>query len=114
MCIRDSRNACRLFWKLALAATAVQLAFAFFFASQLVLKQQIVLSPQNDEATLTSQEFVLKNRARALLVRHATDVTNNWLSLSTTLVEKNTGESYSGEQEVSHYKGCLLYTSRCV
>ena len=38
-------------------------------------------------------------------MRHATDVTNNWLSLSTTLVEKNTGESYQGEQEVSHYKG---------
>jgi hypothetical protein len=103
--VETHRNTCRLFWKLALAATAVQLAFAFLFASQLVLKQQIVLSPQNDEATLTSQEFVLKSRARALLVRHATDVTNNWLSLSTTLVEKNTGESYSGEQEVSHYKG---------
>jgi len=99
------RTTCSLFWKLALAATAVQLAFAFLFASQLVLKQQLVLSPQNEEATLTSQEFVLKSRARALLVRHATDVTNNWLSLSTTLVEKNTGESYQGEQEVSHYKG---------
>jgi hypothetical protein len=73
--------------------------FRLFFASQLVLKQQLVLSPQNEEATLTSQEFVLKSRARALLVRHSTDVTNNWLSLSTTLVEKNTGESYQGEQE---------------
>jgi hypothetical protein len=63
-----------------------------------VLKQPIVLSPQNDEATLTSQEFVLKSRARALLVRHSTDVTNNWLSVNTTLVEKNTGEAYQGRR----------------
>lgn len=99
------RRTCRLFWQLALAATVVQLAFAFLFASQVVLRQQIVLSPQNDEATLTSQEFVLERRARALLVRHATDVNNNWLSLSTTLIEKNRGDAYHGEQEVSHYKG---------
>ncbi|WP_300455211.1 DUF4178 domain-containing protein [Accumulibacter sp.] len=99
------RRTCRLFWQFALAATIVQMAFAFIFASQLVLRQQMVLSPQNDEATLTSQEFVLERRARALLVRHATDVSNNWLSLDTTLIEKNRGDAYHGEQEVSHYEG---------
>jgi hypothetical protein len=40
-----------------------------------------------------------------LLVRHSTDVDNNWLSLSTTLIEKNTGEAHQGVQEISHYKG---------
>jgi ribosomal protein S27E len=99
------RRVCRLFWQLALAATVVQLAFAFLFASQLVLRQRLVLSPLNDEATLTSQEFVLNSRARALLVRHGTSLVNNWVSLSTTLVEKTTGESYLGVQEISHYKG---------
>ena len=99
------RRICRQFWQLALAATVVQLAFTLFFASQLVLKQRIVLSPQNDEATLTSQEFVLGSRARSLLVRHGTDVANNWLSVNTTLVEKNTGEAYLGMQEISHYQG---------
>ncbi|MCM8596120.1 DUF4178 domain-containing protein [Accumulibacter sp.] len=97
------RQTCRLFWQLALAATALQLAFAFFFASQVVLRQSIVLSPQNDE--VTSQEFVVSRRARALLVRHSTSVVNNWLSLNTTLVEKNTGEAHFGMQEISHYKG---------
>jgi hypothetical protein len=99
------RRTCRLFWKLALAATLVQVAFALFFASQLVLKQQLVLSPLNDEATVSSREFVLTRRARALLVKHQTDVTNNWLELSTALIEKNTGEAFVGEQEISHYRG---------
>ncbi|MBL8395002.1 MAG: DUF4178 domain-containing protein [Candidatus Accumulibacter sp.] len=99
------RATCRLFWQLALAATIVQLVFAFLFASQVVLRQRLVLTPQNDEATLISQDFVLRKRARALLVRHDTNLLNNWLSLNTTLVEKNTGEAYLGLQEISHYKG---------
>jgi ribosomal protein S27E len=63
------RRICRTFWILALAATVLQLAFAFIFASQVVLRQQLVLSSLNEEATLNTQEFVLKDRARALLVR---------------------------------------------
>ncbi len=103
--LESHRRVCRAFWQLALAATVVQFAFAFLFAAQLVLKQPLVLSPANEEATVNSREFVLGSRARALLVRHNTDVNNNWLSLTTTLVDKNTGESYQGEQEISYYHG---------
>ena len=99
------RGVCRLFWKLALLATVVQLLFVFFLASHLVLKQRLVLSPFAEDTTLTTQAFVLNSRARALLVRHSTDVENNWLGLTTTLVEKNTGEAFQGVQEISHYKG---------
>ena len=99
------RGVCRLFWKLALAATVVQLLFVFIFASHLVLRQRVVLSPFAEDAALTTQEFVLQSRARALLVRHGTDVENNWVGLTTTLVEKNTGEAFLGTQEISHYKG---------
>lgn len=99
------QRVCRLFWRLAAVATLTQLLFAFFFASQLVLKQSLVFAPDNEEASLTSQEFVLAGRARTLLVSHKTDLTNNWLSLSSALIEKNTGETYVGEQEISYYKG---------
>lgn len=99
------RGVCRLFWKLAALATVVQLLFVFLFASHLVLRQRMVLSPFAEDTTLTSQEFALKSRARALLVRHSTDVDNNWLALTTTLVEKSTGEAFRGVQEISHYKG---------
>jgi hypothetical protein len=64
-----------------------------------------VLSPQNEEATLTSQEFVLKSRARALLVRHSTDVDQQLAVGEHDLVEKNSGEAYQGMQEISHYRG---------
>ncbi|MDS4014583.1 MAG: DUF4178 domain-containing protein [Candidatus Accumulibacter sp.] len=99
------RRTCRLFWRMALAALLVQLAFAFLLASEIVLKEQLVLSPLSEEASVSSREFVLKRRARTLLVRHQTDLSNNWLELSTALIEKNTGEAFVGEQEISHYQG---------
>jgi hypothetical protein len=99
------KKMCGMFWKMALLATAVQLVFFFLLASQVVFKQRVVLSPIAEEATVTTQEFALKSRARSLLVRHSTDVDNNWLALTTTLVEKTTGEAYLGTQEISHYKG---------
>ncbi len=93
------------FWKLGVLATLVQLAFVFFFSSQVVLKQQLVLSPFNHEATVTSQEFVLHSRARSLRVKHGTDLENNWVSIVTTLIEKQSGEAYQGVQELAYYKG---------
>lgn len=96
---------CRLFWLLTAVATLTQLVFAFFLTSQVVLKQSLVFMPDNEEASLTSQDFVLTDRTRTLRVSHKTDLTNNWLSLSSALIEKNTGETYVGEQEISYYKG---------
>ena len=99
------RGVFSLFWKLALAATLAQLAFAFVFSSHVVLKQPVVLSPFNEEATLTTRDFVLQERARSLRVEHNTDVDNNWVGINTTLVEKASGEAYQGAQELSYYQG---------
>ena len=98
-------KAIKLFLMLALVATVVQLAFVFIFSSQTVLKQQVVLSTHNEDATLTPKEFVLQSRARSLRVSHDTDVENNWVDITSTLVEKATGEAYQGVQEVSYYHG---------
>ena len=95
----------QLFWPLVLVATCVQLVFVFFVSSQAVLKQSVVLSALNEEAALTTQEFVLPEQVRSLRVTHSTDVDNNWVGLNTTLVEKNTGEAYQGAQEISYYSG---------
>lgn len=99
------RGVCRLFWKLALLALVVQLAFVFTGAAGTVLKHRFVFSPTQDEVTVTSPEFVLKGKARTLRLSHATDLSNNWLSLATTLVDKNTGKTWLGMQEIAHYQG---------
>ncbi len=103
--IETHRKVIKLFLALALVATVVQLAFVFIFSSQTVLKQQVVLSTHNEDATLTTKEFVLQSRARSLRVSHDTDVENNWVDITSTLVEKTTGEAYQGMQEVGYYSG---------
>ena len=102
--IERHRSVWHLFWPLVLVATCVQLFFVFFLSSQVVLKQPVVLSADSDEA-LTTKEFVLPEPVRSLRVKHSTDVDNNWVGLSTTLVEKSTGEAYQGAQEISYYSG---------
>lgn len=99
------KGVCSLFWKLAVAATVVQLCFIFLGAANTLLNHRLVFSPTNGEATVTTPEFVLKSKARTLAVRHKTDIDNNWVSIGTLLVEKNTGASFLGMQEISHYRG---------
>jgi hypothetical protein len=98
------RGICKLFWKLALAAIVAQLLFVFVFSS-IVFKHRIVFAPTQDEVTATTPEFVLKSAVRKLEVRHQTDISNNWVSLTTTLIDKNTGRAWLGMQEIAHYSG---------
>jgi len=98
------RRVCGLFWKMALVAVVLQLAFVVFGATGSVLKHRFVFAP-GQEATATSPEFVLPGRVRTLRLNHATNVDNNWVSLSTTLVDKASGRSWTGFQEVAYYHG---------
>jgi hypothetical protein len=90
---------------MALLATVVQFCFAFLGTGNTLLKHRLAFSPANAEATVTTPEFVLKSMARTLAVRHNTDIDNNWLSLNSVLVDKNTGTSFIGMQEISHFHG---------
>jgi ribosomal protein S27E len=99
------RRICSMFWKWALFATVVQLAFIFLGAANVVLQHKLVFAPTQDEVTVTTPEFVLKSRARTLHVRHKTDIDNNWLSLTTTLIDKGTGQAWLGMQDIEHYSG---------
>ncbi len=100
-----AKKSLSVFLGLCGVATLVQLAFALFLSSQTVLKQPLVLSSFNEDATLTTRTFSMPNRARALRVRHRTDVNNSWVDVTTTLVEKNSGEAREGAVEVAYYSG---------
>ena len=100
-----SRKSLRLYGVFLLAATLIQLAFLLSSPSGSVLKENFVLSADNAESLLTSREFVLKEPARALRLRHQTDIDNNWVGLSSVLVEKQTGAAYRADQEIGYYYG---------
>ena len=94
------RGVCRLFWKMAGIALLLQLAFVFVLASTL-LKHKFVASPSAGESSALTPEFVLEERRVRSRCRHKTDIDNNWLSLSTTLVDKGTGKAWLGMQEIA-------------
>lgn len=93
----------RLFWLLFLLATMVQIGL-MLRPSATLLNQTLMYAPGNEEAT-TSEVFQLKERARTLSVAHETGLDNNWLSLTTTLVDKDSGQTWQGAQELSYYHG---------
>lgn len=99
------RGICRLFWKLAALAIVVQLIFVLLSTTGTVLKYRFVMKPAQVEGTVVTPEFELKSKVRSLRVSHQTDLNNNWVSLMTTLVEKNTGQAWQGAQEISYYRG---------
>jgi hypothetical protein len=93
----------RLFLLLFLLATAVQIGL-LLRPSATLLNQTLIYAPGNEEAA-TSEVFQLKERARTLSVEHQTGLDNNWLSLATTLVDKDSGQTWQGGQELSYYHG---------
>ena len=116
----------RLYWVMLLLATLMQIAFVLMFPASSVLRQQFTLSANTGsagiagivgvvgqgassaggtESLLKSQEFVLATPARALRVKHSTNIDNNWVGIANTLVEKNTGAVYQGMQEIGYYHG---------
>ena len=103
--VETHKKVFRLYWVMLLVATLLQLAFFFMLSSSTVLRQQFVMSEFNAEGALASREFVLGRHTQALRLKHTTDIENNWVGITSTLVEKNTGEAYQGAQEIGFYHG---------
>jgi hypothetical protein len=100
----NHRRVCGHFWKFLVLACIAQLLWVFFLGGATLLDQRLVFTPQNEE-TLTTQSFQLDREARNLAIRHDTDLDNNWLGLSLTLVEKNSGRAWNAQSEVSYWHG---------
>ncbi len=102
--LENHRKVCRGFWKFLALAVVAQLLWFFILGGRTLLDQRLVFSPQNDEP-VTTQTFLLDGKARNLVLRHDTDLDNNWLGLGLTLVEKNSGRAWIAQTEVAYWHG---------
>ncbi|NJD33951.1 MAG: DUF4178 domain-containing protein [Betaproteobacteria bacterium] len=100
----NHRKVCSRFWKFLLLAIVAQALWIFIFGGRTLLDQRLVFSPQNDEP-VTTQTFQLDGKARNLVLRHDTDLDNNWLGLDMTLVDKNTGRAWTAQSDVAYWHG---------
>jgi hypothetical protein len=102
---KESRSAVfRWFWRFAIAAVAIQIATWLLASNKVVLQRYLTFDPGAAEQTVTTEEFKIP-RAGNLVVRNRADLTNDWVELSLTLVEKDSGQSFGATRELSYYEG---------
>ncbi len=92
------------FWKFLGLAVLAQILWLFILGGSSLLDQRVVFSPSNSEPVVT-QSFLLDSGARNLVLRHDTNLDNNWLGLGLTLVEKNSGRAWAAQSEISYWHG---------
>jgi len=98
------RKTCRGFWNFLALAVVAQALWVFILGGRTLLDQRLVFTPQNDEP-VTTQSFTLDSDARNLVLRHDTDLDNNWLGLGLTLVEKKSGRAWVAQSDVAYWHG---------
>jgi uncharacterized Zn finger protein (UPF0148 family) len=99
------RRVCRLFWKLALLAVLLQVFFVVVAGGKLLLRQELLFSPQLAGESVVSREFEVRDKPRKLTVRNTTTLDNNWIGLEMMLVNKASGAAWPATRELSYYSG---------
>ena len=98
------RRVCSSFWKFLGLAVVAQALWFFILGGRTLLDQRLVFSPGKDEP-VTTQIFELDSKARNIVLRHDTDLDNNWLGLGLTLIEKNSGKAWVAQSDVAYWHG---------
>jgi hypothetical protein len=98
------RRVCAQFWKFAMLALLAQLLWVFLLGGRTVLDQRLFFATDNEEP-VTTQSFRLERDARSVVLRHDTDLDNNWLGLGITLVEKTSGRAWASQTELAYWHG---------
>ena len=98
------RRVCGNFWKFLGLAVVAQALWFFVLGGHTLLDQRLVFSPANDEPS-TTQSFELDSAARNLVLRHDTDLDNNWLGLNLTLIDKKSGRAWMAQSDVAYWHG---------
>ncbi len=102
---RDShRRTFSYFWKFLLIATVAQLVWFFILGSHTLLEQTVVFTPSATDPVAT-KTFKLDQPARNIVLRHKTDIDNSWVGMTMTLVEKNSGQTWAAQSELSYWQG---------
>ena len=98
------RRVCRRFWQFGLAAIVIHLALLIAGPGGTLVKQPMTFAPQDDEPKLT-RDFRLGGETPRLEIANDSNVSNNWLGLNLTLVNKDTGQTWQTAREISRYEG---------
>jgi hypothetical protein len=94
---------CKAFWAFFALAWIVHIGLLVMSPGPLV-SERARFDPNDDEPRLT-KDFVLPNGAERLEVAHDAQLSNNWVGLHLTLVNKTTGQAWETDREIAYYEG---------
>jgi ribosomal protein S27E len=98
------RSICRRFWIFLVVTLLAQALWIFILGGKTLVDQRVVFAPDRDEP-LATQSFQLPDGARNLVLRQDTDVDNNWIGISLTLVEKASGRAWAAVGDIAYWHG---------
>ncbi len=98
------RSICRRFWMFVVVTLLAQALWVFVLGGKTLVDQRVVFAPDRDEP-LATQGFSLPDGARNLVLRHDTDLDNNWLGFGLTLIEKNSGRAWATQGDLAYWHG---------
>jgi len=101
----NHRRTCSRFWKFSLAATAIYILLLIIGPGANLTTQPVSYGPNDDDEPKLTREIPLPRGARRLEISHSTNLTNNWVGLNMTLVNKDTGDAWQAYREISRYEG---------
>jgi ribosomal protein S27E len=94
----------RNFWRFAVAALVIHFLLLIGGPGGNLLRERVRFEQNQDEPRV-SKEFTLPDGASRLEVAHETDLYNNWVALNLTLVNKDNGNAWQVNREISRYEG---------
>lgn len=97
------RRTCRRFWLFAAVAVVMQLGW-WLFGSRTLVEQRVLYSHEREESVVTPS-FRIDRPLRTLALNHDTNLSNNWVGLGITLVEKQSGRAWAAGTELSYWHG---------
>jgi len=93
-----------LFWKLFLVGLIAHLVFVFGFGGKTLMRQDLVFNPLLPDDTQNTQVFEVRKGGK-VVVKNEANLSNNWIGLNMTLVNKQTGQAFSANRELAFYQG---------
>ena len=96
----------RSMWKHFAVFSLIALEVQLFFAlrSETVHKDTFSIAP-GEEKVLTTTPFQIKSGNSNLVVHAETDLDNQWMEVTYTLVNPDSGKSWRSERDLAHYSG---------
>lgn len=86
-------------------AVFIQIIYLSTNSEHALYSTNVTFNRQEADPAFQSEAFNIDGRIGNVMIRQQSNVNNDWVATSVSLVDKNTGQHYEANQELSYYSG---------